>query len=396
MQSFAMLGSHPELSLAEIQAVTGQKPTKVAGGIAVFEDLGTEPTHLMQKLGGTQKLGVIIGSVTDWDHQEMAAFLANDLTSDSLEGKVNFGISVYNMGNDLRTEIVRKAAGAVGIEVKTQIREMGRSARYVISREQTLSSVVIEKNDLLTKGAEYVLLVDKEEITIGKTVAIQNFEDWSTRDFGRPRRNAKQGMLPPKLARMMLNLAGEVRGKVVFDPFCGSGTVLMEAIELGAAHVIGSDIAEMAMKDTEENLKWLETQGKEIPMYELHVAPAAQAATKVLADSVDILATETYLGRPRKGKETVEDVKNTIHYVSNVYRESFYALRPTLKDDATLIVAAPIHDLGGETFELPAIKILEELGYKFEPTDYEPLIYQHKGQLVGRRILRFKAKQKAA
>ena len=35
---------------------------------------------------------------------------------------------------------------------------------------------------------------------------MQDFEQWGARDYGRPSRDAVRGMLPPKLARMMVNL----------------------------------------------------------------------------------------------------------------------------------------------------------------------------------------------
>ncbi|MCR4311683.1 MAG: hypothetical protein NUV56_00195, partial [Candidatus Uhrbacteria bacterium] len=226
MQSFAILGSHPELSLAEIEAVTGLKPTLHAGAVAVFDEGMNDTEAIMTRLGGTQKIGAIIATVPVFNHNELARFLANDVLEGVPEGKVTFGVSMYDFGSGKPLDATKKLVDSMAIAIKQHIKQADRSARYVHAKELALGSPVILGNQLITKGAEYVLMMAGDMIWIGKTMSVQPFDEWSTRDFGRPRRNAKQGMLPPKLARMMLNLAGDVAGKTVLDPFCGSGTVL--------------------------------------------------------------------------------------------------------------------------------------------------------------------------
>jgi tRNA (guanine10-N2)-dimethyltransferase len=47
--------------------------------------------------------------------------------------------------------------------------------------------------------------------------------------------------MPPKLARCMVNLAKPKAGDMVFDPFCGTGSILIEAAFIGC-RVLGMDI----------------------------------------------------------------------------------------------------------------------------------------------------------
>lgn len=390
MQTFALLGSHPTLSLAEIAVVTGQKPSKTLNDIAIFDDIGTDLSQLNEKLGGTQKLGIIVGSMPTWNQEELAEFIATDLMSTIESGKVSFGFSVYDMGNAGASTDARRSTQALGIQTKKHLRNAERSARYVISKSPTLSSIILRTNHLLDRGAEYCFFMTPDEIIIGRTVAVQDAEAWSTRDFGRPRRNAKQGMLPPKLSRMMLNLSGiDLTQATVFDPFCGSGTILMEAALLEAKSLIGSDINEEAVADTEENFTWLEAQGVSVPPVQLVGASAQTVAPHIAAESVDLIATETYLGRPRKGAETKKEVDDAVSYVANLYLESFTALLPTLKPGATLVIASPVHTFDGKDITFDARAILEPLGYTHSPLPFEPIIYRHADQLVGRRIWRF-------
>ncbi len=57
-----------------------------------------------------------------------------------------------------------------------------------------------------------------------------------------------------KLTRVMINLIGLKQGETVCDPFCGTGTTLLEAESMGI-HAIGLDFNEKMYEATKENLK---------------------------------------------------------------------------------------------------------------------------------------------
>ena len=57
---------------------------------------------------------------------------------------------------------------------------------------------------------------------LGQTLVVQPFKVLSKRDFGRPARDDHSGMLPPKLAQIMINLArrnDDISTKTILDPF---------------------------------------------------------------------------------------------------------------------------------------------------------------------------------
>lgn len=393
MQIFAILGSHPNLSLAEIKAVTGVTPETSAGVVAIFDTLDTDLPVLMDTLGGVQKFGVVIGEVQSAEPEEIIAFLASQLEHEFRESKMHFGISAYDFGHPRGVDKIAKQTKTIGMTVKTRLKEKNRPSRYVMSQEAALNAVAVRKNELIKKGAEFVFMVANNRIVIGTTSAVQDAEDWSERDFGRPRRNAKQGMLPPKLARMMLNMTGKrIAGATVLDPFCGSGTVLMEAAMLGAAKVIGSDIATVAVHDTQHNMAWLKERGQGVAVSDVDVfaAKASEVGDRLSHGSVDVIVTETYLGLPRKGVETAEDLKKAVDYITTLYQESFSTMRNVLNKDGVLLVAAPVHMLGKESFEADVVQILETLGYWHDPIGPEQLIYHREDQMVGRHFFRFR------
>lgn len=390
MQTFAILGSHPDLSLAEIEAVTVSKPTHFSSQVAVFDDLDEEPTKLQERLGGTQKFGFITGSLIRGSKNEFAEFLASQLMADPGTHKVPFGISIYQMEPATRAEEVISMQKQIGMEVKSILKSSGISSRYVTSRHNVLSSADVIKNQLIEKGAEFVLLVFEKEVLIGQTATVQDIDFWSFRDYKRPARDAKRGMLPPKLARMMINLSGvKPEESTILDPFCGSGTVLMEAALMNFRGMIGSDISEAAVKDTRKNMEWLGQQGVTFRPPTLYTSTAANLPAHVGDLSVDVIVAEPFLGDPRKGNEQEYEIREVTEHLAQLYRESFQSLEKVLKPGGAVIFASPVHFINEKTFSVPTKDVMIELGFQQKPITVRPLIYRRPGQFVGREILRF-------
>jgi tRNA (guanine10-N2)-dimethyltransferase len=61
--------------------------------------------------------------------------------------------------------------------------------------------------------------------------------------------------MPPKLARCMVNLARSKKGDVLLDPFCGTGSFLIEAGLLGC-RVVGSDAKRYMVRGSRRNLRF--------------------------------------------------------------------------------------------------------------------------------------------
>lgn len=385
MKQFAILGIHPELSVAELETVTKAKIDQGSDQAAIFES-ETHLPELQNTLGGTQKLGEVLGTVKD--HQEIEKHLRALLIEHEAEGKLKFGISVYDLGSPKRTKEIQKYMHKTGIQLKKSVRESGRSVRLVTAKEPVLSTVVVTKNKLVEKGIEFILLVDQSEIHVGVTKAVQDFEDWSHRDYDRPGRDAKSGMLPPKLARIMVNLSGiKPQEAYLLDPFCGSGTVLMEASLLNFDNVIGSDISKRAIDDTRKNLDWLKGEEYRVADNTLICESATELGKHLNDNSIDAIVTEPFLGNPRTGKERVQDVEHSVEALTELYESAFEELSRILKPGGVMVIASPIHFVKGQSFPVPTIEILKKLGLG---QVRKPLLYKREKQFVGRNILVYK------
>ena len=72
-----------------------------------------------------------------------------------------------------------------------------------------------------------------------------------------------KGKFNPQVARAMLNVLGVMPGQRVLDPFCGSGTTLVECAHLGAAGY-GADINPLAVYISNAKLQALATPASEL------------------------------------------------------------------------------------------------------------------------------------
>ncbi|MDH5568349.1 MAG: DNA methyltransferase [Nitrosopumilus sp.] len=102
-----------------------------------------------------------------------------------------------------------------------------------------------------------------------------------------------------KLTRVMINLIGMKEGETVCDPFCGTGTTLLEAESMGI-HGIGFDFDEKMCLISKENLK---VNGYKSKVFNSDF----QELTKVSQD-FDGIVTDLPYGRSSKTSEKPEEI----------------------------------------------------------------------------------------
>ncbi len=398
---YFILGAQSELSIAELNAVLGDgfKITQSTDKVLLADISEKNLGALQERLAGIVKIGHIIGALDGWDEDDATQLIASYASGAMGKNKISFGISVYNAGDVSLTRALEKDLNSLGVRIKKQLRESGRPVRFVSSKEPILSSAVVETNNLLPSGGEYVLLAQGGgRVLIGQTESVQDFRSWEARDIGRPARDRRSGMLPPKLARLMINLSGvDPHGATLLDPFCGSGTVLMEAGLLGYTKLIASDISEKATEDTQTNTTWLiEKFGITPPDLSIFTSPAADlpqasplpegGSRGVGAGSIDVIVTEVFLGTPRREHVDTFEMKKIERDLLPMYKDSFATLKSLLKPGGKAVVAFPaFKQKDGTWYRLPINDLLSSLGYTVE-ADY---LYSRSDQFIARDIFVF-------
>lgn len=404
MQYFFIFGNTPTLSISELLAYF--KRIEIAFEIIqakkdflIIETKTRIPEQIMHELGGVVKYGEVIqvlSSITDLK----ADFLYEHImTTDLAEGKYYFGFSVYPQDKKISYQL-----RGVGLELKKILKSARIASRLVMSRQENLSSVVVQKNKLLTNnGWEVVLMQSSENIYIGKTIAVQPFEDFGRRDYGRPDRDDFSGMLPPKLALSMVNLAAQPSGAVLYDPFCGSGTVIQEALLLGYTQLIGSDVSERAVHDTRENVQWLaDTFDLAISNVSVQQHDATEPSF-CSEDSVNAIIAEPFLGPPATHKRNQKQAQEIVDLLTPLYTKTFKHITPVLKVGGRMVLIFPVlFYAGGALFlsdditipaSLEIAKIIpSEIQSDYRLTRKGGVLYSRAGQHVGREILVFEKK----
>ena len=371
-----ILGRNSDLSLVEIESVLKKNNIEFnliakSREVAIFETATSLDINLINKtLGGTVKIGVVLEKteVSDDYSLVISEDLLKTLFPDS-ESKIEFGISIYDLDGDRRIlEALSKNKFQTTKTIKLWLEQKGIKAHFPQSKDRFLSSAAVDKNKLIEKGAEILVIVSSSLIFVGKTVAVQEFEEFSFRDYGRPKRDMRSGVMPPKLARMMINLAEVSEGDVLLDPFCGSGTLIQEALYLGYKNIIGSDNSKKAIDDTKENIKWfkdkitnINTEKVRIDIYEQDVRTISK---KIQSNSVSAIITEPYLGQTMHRRPQSSEIEKAILSLKQLYLSAFSEFKKILKPGGVVIFILPAFFDGRTTQSMDVLDQIKSLGFK--------------------------------
>jgi tRNA G10 N-methylase Trm11 len=223
--------------------------------------------------------------------------LIDDLLKTASE-KTVFGVSVYCAERSLRP-VSRIIQRFVGSTVKRELAGYGKKSKFMgFSRERKhpqLSHIEVLKKNLVENKAEILFCVGKEQTFVATTIAVHNPFEFQKRDVGKPVQR-KIFAIPPRLARIMINLAACTEGKALLDPFCGVGTILQEAL-LSKAKVFGVDINRWCVEATRRNMEWVKDEySLENAEYRVLQGDVRRLSQKMGWEQVDCIATEPDLG----------------------------------------------------------------------------------------------------
>lgn len=369
----AVLGNHPDLSLAELER-TQKDATPHSPTTALFSD---KP---WSHLGGSSKIGRVIKRLPGAGFDEVIDYLYEQFPEDAdlPDQKISLGLSIYGD----KVPAYRKAV----FSYKKRLRTLGYKPRFVLGEGQQLSSAQVLHNGLAHKGCEILVSFSGKEAVVARSIWVQDIDSYSYRDMERPYRDMEVGMLPPKLAQIMVNLAG---GEFIYDPFCGSGVVLQEAL-LMDKRAAGSDIAEEMVAATRKNLKWLSEQYNTDAQVPLQTADARKLE---LPNGVDALVSEIYLGPVLNSQPGSQQLEKLADDASTLIEQSLSNWRPQLDTNARICLAVPAWKSQGSIVYPPLVTSIDELsrlGYnqvRFSHIKASDLVYRRPGQYVGRRLI---------
>ncbi|MBT0160276.1 hypothetical protein G4O51_09855 [Candidatus Bathyarchaeota archaeon A05DMB-2] len=357
-------GKNWTLSLAELAAYFQAKNVKFKINVyskVFFVITIDEPSAIdIAGLGGTIKIGEITAKLPTQTMKE--AFLEDNkqaqaeirdalsprkLTNQMFEktsvGKAVFGVSVY-WSDPVFRPVARRVQRFVGSAVKKELTAEGKRANFMgfakDRRSPQLSHVEVLKKNMVKNRAEVLFCVGREETFVAVTVAVHDPFEFQKRDVGKPSQR-KIFAIPPRLARIMVNLASCTEGKVFLDPFCGVGSILQEAL-LAKAKVIGVDVNRWCVEATMRNLKWLKDE------YSLENAESRvlqgdvrKLSEKIGREQVDCIATEPDLGPALRQVPTTSYATRLTERLEPLYHVLLEEAYKVLRRGGRLVVVSP-------------------------------------------------------
>ena len=391
----AILGRQPALGIAELE--------RLYRDVAWFShETATikAPTISLSRLGGTQKVGRVVAELPrgDWVQASRKLVSAYATAWQTADHKITLGISAY--GFKVSPRDVQKT----GIILKKKLKESGVSLRLIPNDSPALSTATSHHNKLGLSDPKVELIVVRGEngaIIIAESIGAQNITAYAKRDQGRPKRDAFVGMLPPKLAQIMVNLASPHDGTaqqanstppVLLDPFCGTGVILQEAA-LSGYSVYGTDLAPKMIDFSQQNLHWL-TETHHVTVDSR--LEQGDAMDHIWRAPIDAVACESYLGQPFSAPPSpakLREVRGNCNHIISSFLEN---IGSQLKAGTPLCVGVPAWRAADGSFtHLPLIGQLSTLGYEtvrlktVQPND---LLYYRDDQVVARELLILKKK----
>ncbi len=407
-RSLFILGRQPAIGRAELESLLGADHVEPLGDQAMASDVPVDQINFA-RIGSSIRLAKVLTQLDTIQWPAIARYLSDKFPEhlDYLpaEGKLKLGLSVFGLG------VTTQQLFRTGLELKKICKKAGRSVRLVPNAEPALSSAQVLHNQLTSElGWELLIIKAGNKTWLAQTVAVQDITAYARRDQGRPKRDARVGMLPPKLAQTIINLAvGKLsvvsdllsvqitenreqttQPLVVLDPFCGTGVILQEALLMGYA-AYGTDIERRMIDYSRENLEWLSTHAAKGPSASNLNLEAGDATTHQWAHPFSVVASETYLGRPLSSWPGTEMLREIIGTCNVIIEKFLKNIAGQTESGQRLCLAVPAwRGPNGQIHHLSLLDHLGEIGYnrlRFEHAKDADLVYFRPEQLVARELL---------
>lgn len=406
-----------KLSIAELLAVFPEGTVVFCDASVLILSWITEDKILKKAptLWGTIKIFSIWLEFSSFDARNIATYILGE--AEKTEWKFQYGVSLLSGKQPLNTLLKT---------IKKQLQEHGISSRFVNKDFKNLSSAQIIGEKLVQKWTDFSIITSPHLAKEGargwcwKTIWVQDIEAYTKRDYGKSR-DMQIGMLPPKLAQMMINLSsawydkchpeldsGSLKWLSIYDPFVGLGTVLIEAVSMGYASVYGSDVNDRMVEVATQNLaSILGRDQMKWNIFKLN-AKFIEEATCLQEKKVSAIVTEGYLGEVMtKQNISLDRIEKQQKSLEKIYEWFFHGLQK-LQFPGTVVISFPFWELQGkyiycsslydilerycEVCDVLPVEMSSWTWFRISSTKIGSLLYKRSEQRVGREIFKLKIK----
>ncbi len=309
------------------------------------------------------------------------------------ERKTNYAVNFYWKTKANQKDFLLKS--------KKYFAKSWLSTRFVNQDFQNIKSYLVAKEKLIETKTDFNIFFTPLDTFVWNTIYVQDIDSYAKRDFWKTR-DMQVGMLPPKLAQMMINIWW---WQTIYDPFCWLWTILLESIISWNQEVFWSDLSEDMVKSTKKNIDFIKDEfNKEVKTDEIIKLDAKDIANSPILNNhnIDAIVTEWYLWEIFwKHSIDIDKIKKQRQSLSEIYT-SFFSWLKKVWFKWNIVISFPFWEIKWkynyfeEIYEiLNKFCITQELlpnWTSFTPSKSWSLLYKRPDQTVWREIFKLKMK----
>jgi tRNA G10 N-methylase Trm11 len=316
-----------DLSNLEVCSLMGREIPKLETSCERVSVIMVErsATSLIPRLAGAHKAAPLIETV-DEKHTEPSLLV--EAIAEHLDVVPTLSVSGYDIDEDDYEVLVRA--------VLDEFRSKGFRKTHLLRPK---GNELIAGDVLSRKALDVIAFPYHGAYGLGPTAWVPDSAPLKERGTQKPAPHSEIS-LSPRLASLLLNLAGLSPGKVVLDPFCGSGTILSEAL-LRSYKCLGFDSSESRVRDTRRNLSWTASSLKgadfNVRVGDARELPSILGRTRVDAVVSEPLLLPTFEARPR-----TETATALVDEAGGVYADALASVAEVLVPGGRIVIVVPI------------------------------------------------------
>lgn len=293
--------------------------------VSVFEIDPMLPESIAQ-LAGSHKIATVTAEVRD-STRDISDLLDNLVPN--LDEKSRIVLSGYEIDEDDYENLARSLLDGVRASGLRKVRLL-RPRNNELQGEEVLARQAVDVIAFPYHGG----------FGLGPTLWVPDSASMKRRGTQKPTPHPDIS-LSPRLARVLVNLAGLREGQTLLDPFCGSGTILAEAL-YKSYRCLGLDSRASRVQDTRENLSWLLGGLGGGERYDVRKGDARELFRMLRGTKVDAIVTEPLLLPRLDARPRTTTASGMIDSAAEVYNDSLASMADSVVPGGRIVIVVPI------------------------------------------------------
>ena len=283
------------------------------------------PPKYVAELSGAHKCSPVT-SVLESTSGDIARLI--DLMVANLEDKSNISLSGYGIGEDDYEDLVRS--------VLDGIRGAGLKKVRLLRPE---GNELLSERVLTREALDVVAFPYHDGFALGPTAWVPDSVAMKQRGTSKPSPHSDIA-LSPRLARTLVNLAGLKPGQTLLDPFCGSGTILVEAYGK-SLRCLGLDSRASRVQEARENIRW-SIGGVTDRGYDVRKGDARDLKRMLRGTKVDAIVTEPLLLPRLDARPKTSTAEAMIGESAQIYNDALASMAESIHPEGRIVVVVPV------------------------------------------------------